>query len=710
MKKQTLLSSLLAMFVSMTFIEVYAYDIAVINEDGIGIYYNFINNGTELEVTSNMQNEKYSGIIKIPESVPFGNRIYKVTAIGEAAFSVCSGLTFISIPNSVTSIGERAFINCDGLSSIAIPSSVVSIGKGAFYACENLNKVFINDIAAWCNIEFSDYSANPLYYAHHLYDEWNTEITELEIPSNVTSIKDNAFDRCIGLASLTIPNSVKSIGKGAFLYCTELTSVVIPNSVTAIGEGAFLGCSKLPSIIIPNSVITIEDGAFSFCSELTSVIMSNSITNISMKMFEECSKLNTIDIPNNVTSIEFEAFRGCSSLENIFIPNSVKEIGGSAFMSCTSLKSINIPNNLTVIEDNVFYGCSNLSSVSIPNSVTLIGDYAFRSSGLTNLTIPSSVSDIHTSAFADCISLSSVVLPNSLSRIYGGLFSGCSNLVDITIPCSVTIIGDAAFASSGLTSITLSKNITEIEDYAFYNCGNLVSVQIPNSVKSIGRNAFGKCDNLMSVTSMITDPFVINPNVFGQNTKDNGTLLVPFGTIEKYKATEGWNSFVSIMEHKGTCETPTISYDNGKLTFNCATEGATCISSISDTDVATYNTNEVQLNVTYNISVYATKDGYNNSETATATLCWIEQEPKVEGDIDEVGEVKASPLLIQSRENKIIISGADDGTDIRVYNVSGSLIGFAQSRGRQAVVDADLPTGSVVIVKVGNNVVKVILR
>ena len=125
MKKQTLLSSLLAMFVSMTFIEVYAYDIAVINEDGIGIYYNFINNGTELEVTSNMQNEKYSGIIKIPESVPFGNRIYKVTAIGEAAFSVCSGLTFISIPNSVTSIGERAFINCDGLSSIAIPSSVV---------------------------------------------------------------------------------------------------------------------------------------------------------------------------------------------------------------------------------------------------------------------------------------------------------------------------------------------------------------------------------------------------------------------------------------------------------------------------------------------------------------------------------------------------------------------------------------------------------
>lgn len=285
------------------------------------------------------------------------------------------------------------------------------------------------------------------------------------------------------------------------------------------------------------------------------------------------------------------------------------------------------------------------------------------------------------------------------------------NLNSVTIPSDVTYIGESAFERCDhLASLTLPTRLTGIGKSAFSGCKNLYSIAIPKSVSSIGLYAFYQCDNLISVTSMITEPFVINPNVFGQNTKDNGTLLVPYGTIEKYKATEGWNSFVSIMEHKGTCETPTISYNNGKLIFNCATEGATCISSISDTDVATYNTNEVQLNVTYNINVYATKEGYNNSETATATLCWIDQEPKVEGDINEVAEVKAYPLLIQSRDNKIVISGADDGTDIRVYNVSGSLIGFAQSRGRQAVVDADLLKGSVAIVKVGNNVVKVILR
>lgn len=157
------------------------------------------------------------------------------------------------------------------------------------------------------------------------------------------------------------------------------------------------------------------------------------------------------------------------------------------------------------------------------------------------------------------------------------------------------------------------------------------------------------------MTSFITEPYNIKNSVFRTNTLNNGTLIVPYGTIEKYKVTEGWNSFASIEEHKGTCEKPSISYNNGKLIFNCATEGATCISTISDTDISTYDTNEVQLNVTYNINVYAAKEGFNNSETATATLFWIEQEPKAEGDINEVAEIKAYPLLIQSRENKIVI-------------------------------------------------------
>lgn len=167
-----------------------------------------------------------------------------------------------------------------------------------------------------------------------------------------------------------------------------------------------------------------------------------------------------------------------------------------------------------------------------------------------------------------------------------------------------------------------------------YSTG-LTSVTIGNSVVNMGDGAFGGVD-FSSVISLIDNPFTINGKSSGnapftKNTFNNATLYVPVGTIEKYRATEGWKDFLFIEEGTdpnggGTpetkkCATPTIGYKNGKLTFNCATEGAVCQSIITDTDISSYSVNEVQLGVTYNISVYATKAGYENSETVTATLC-----------------------------------------------------------------------------------------
>ena len=211
-----------------------------------------------------------------------------------------------------------------------------------------------------------------------------------------------------------------------------------------------------------------------------------------------------------VTSIEDCAFFGCSGLSgltSVTIPNSVTSIGERAFWLCTGLTSVIIPNSVTNISKWAFWGCTNLTSITIPNSVTSIGEWAFF-----------------------CSALISVIIPNSVTSIGKEAFSGCSDL----------------------TSVTIGNSVMSIGEYAFFNCYCLTSVTIPNSVTSIGDGAFMACD-LSVVISLIENPFLIKGKTsdygtFSKNTFNNATLYVPTGTIDKYKATEGWKDFVSIEE------------------------------------------------------------------------------------------------------------------------------------------------------------------
>ena len=292
--KQISLSILLTLLMSMAGIKAYAYDIAVENADGVTIYYNYYNEGKELEVTFLSSNHSYQdnknayvGNVVIPEEVTYMNRTRKVTSIGSDAFWDCTRLTSVTIPNSVTSIGSYAFEYCTRLTSVNIPNSVTSIGDGAFQGCYGLTSVTISDITAWLSISFAGSESNPLCYAHHLFLN-GEEVKDLTIPNSVTSIGDYTFHGCSSLTSVTIPNSVTSIGNSAFYYCSNLTSVTIPNSVTSIGGYAFQRCSSLTSVTIGNSVTTIGYSAFSDCSSLTSVTIPNSVTSIGDNAFYYC--------------------------------------------------------------------------------------------------------------------------------------------------------------------------------------------------------------------------------------------------------------------------------------------------------------------------------------------------------------------------------------------------------------------------------------
>ena len=225
-----------------------------------GIYYNLKRESKTAGVTQNPN--KYSGDVVLPEEVTYEDVVYSVNYIDNFAFEECAGLTSVTIPNSITEIGSAAFEGCTGLTSIKVPQNITEISDNAFYDCSGLTSVHISDLEAWCKIFFAKAASNPLCYAHHLFLN-GTEITDLVIPNNVTTIKQFAFNGCSGITTITIPKGVTSIGDMAFNNCGGLTSVTIPSSLTSLKSSAFRNCSSLKDVYCCSKhVPTISIGSF----------------------------------------------------------------------------------------------------------------------------------------------------------------------------------------------------------------------------------------------------------------------------------------------------------------------------------------------------------------------------------------------------------------------------------------------------------------
>lgn len=172
---------------------------------------------------------------------------------------------------------------------------------------------------------------------------------------------------------------------------------------------------------------------------------------------------------------------------------------------------------------------------------------------MTSITIPNSVTNIGDGAFSGCSGLTSVTIPNSVTRIGASAFGGCSGLTSITIPNSVTSIGDFAFyGCSGLTSVTIPNSVTIIGHSAFRECSGLTSVTIPNSVTSIGDNAFNGCSKLENVYCYAEEVPSTGEYVFKGMDIANVTLHVPASAIEAYKTTTPWSEFGTIKAIEGT--------------------------------------------------------------------------------------------------------------------------------------------------------------
>ena len=321
-----------------------------------------------------------------------------------------------------------------------------------------------------------------------------------------------------------------------------------------------------------------------------------------------------------------------------------------------------------------------------------------------------SVTSFGDKCFSGCSGLTSITIPSSVTSLGYGCFSGCISLTSITIPSSVTSLGDVCFYNcSSLTSITIPSSVTSVGSSCFESCSGLTSIIIPSSVISLGVGCFSDCRNLETVyfkgkvpqnMGIPTTCIIKVPSEYLQDYKD------ALGPDHKY--IYAWNPDESGDDDKPVtqCSTPSVSYEAGELKFTCETAGAKYHYTISDKDMATDALSEdgkVSLTAAYNISVYATADGYTASEKAEATLYWINANLQT----TNINLAKTRGIVATAHDGIVSISGLDNGEVVMFYAADGKLLGSSPAVGGVASCAV---SEKMVIAKIGMNTIKVSMK
>ena len=453
--------------------------------------------------------------------------------MGSSAF-YHSGITSVTFAQGsvIPEIPESAFAS-SALMSVVLPDSVTLVNDNAFRDCAALQSVTFG-------------AGEDLQLMSNVF--YNTGLTSLHIPANLTYIGEYALVGLQGLEEFTVDeNNPEYAAVNGVLYDKEVSKII------AVPAG------KTGSLTLPETLETIGYGAFENSSlEEISFDENSNILSIGYRAFYGADSLTQITIPASVVTIDYYAFAMCENLETVIFAEGSRLTGvyEGAFYGCKALTDIVLPDSVVEISDFAFYGCTSLTELPVSESNKLLGiySYAFAYTGITELTLPETLIDIGEYAFRGA-KLTKVIVPdaNREQLIIGlGAFADCNDLVEITLPFigasfeddEITwfgyIFGAGAYEANNtyvpesLKTVTISEGITFIGLHAFDGIENVEKINIPHSVTMVYNYAFYNCGAIYEFTNTISIDRTTISNHFSRGISGNLVLAEGITSIRSF--------------------------------------------------------------------------------------------------------------------------------------------------------------------------------
>ena len=660
-----------------------------------------------------------------------------LTTIELAAISHCDSLRSLTLPNNVCAIGSYAF-DYTGFTSISIPEGVTEIRSSAFACCGTLAYITCNAMTPPICDGTTFYGVDksiPIYVPAEAVDDYQlaeywsdfTNIQSVSIPSSGTC-GDSLTWTLNTVGELTIEGvGVMTDFSGSsapwYSYRPNVREVIITEGVTSIGAYAFSDCDSLMAVTLPEGIVSIGYHAFEDCANLKSFVIPQSVTTIGSMAFSGCFALISIFIPENITSIEFSAFSWCSDLSSIIVAenntvydsrnncNAIIETATNSIIA--GCKSTVIPEDVTSIGDKAFRGCRNLTSITIPEGVVSIGDRSFEA----------------------CSSLSSIVLPNSLTMIDDAAFVTCTELLDVYCYAEkIPTTASYAFNWSNIENATLHVPASAMEKYKdttpWSNFKEIIAIEPLMTDIAFNQSSITiyEGDTLRPFITIAPDDAAKELIIWSSSDESIATvdstgkvMGIALGTTTiTVTANDGSgvsaSCEVTVNEKLlGKCAAPVVSYTDGQVLLSCETEDVTFVADMESDNPHAIHFEEEALDFVpaYTITAYATKPKYENSDTVSVTLCWVEcteEHESSEDDNTDVISIPSKPILIQSNGGVITLTGLAEGTAIAVYDTVGRELGISTAINGIATISTDLVAGSTAIVKIAGRSVKVLIK